>query len=95
MFGGCSESSPSRGRAGFLQKNNSLEERSRIGGSLKERSAKDLLSCDNQDRETRFRRTETDFSNLYARGRNQEHTAHCGLLTPMLDVGGFNRKQKE
>uniref|UniRef100_A0A3B4ZI10 Glutamate decarboxylase 1 n=1 Tax=Stegastes partitus TaxID=144197 RepID=A0A3B4ZI10_9TELE len=32
---------------GFLQKNNSLEERSRIVSSFKERAAKNLLSCDN------------------------------------------------
>lgn len=72
MFAECNhapDSSPTRGRLGFLQKNNSLEERSRIGSSLKERTARDLLSCDNIDSETRFTRTETDFSNLYARGR--------------------------
>uniref|UniRef100_A0A3B4FEP2 Glutamate decarboxylase 1 n=1 Tax=Pundamilia nyererei TaxID=303518 RepID=A0A3B4FEP2_9CICH len=54
---------------GFLQKNNNLEERSRIVSSFKERTAKNLLSCDNSGGEARFRRTESDFSNLYARGR--------------------------
>ncbi|XP_006787101.2 glutamate decarboxylase 1-like [Neolamprologus brichardi] len=46
---------------GFLQKNNSLEEKGRLAGQ------KNLLSCDNSDRDARFRRTETDFSNLFAR----------------------------
>ncbi|MEQ2165709.1 glutamate decarboxylase gad1 [Goodea atripinnis] len=46
---------------GFLQKNNSLDERGRLAGQ------KNLLSCDNSDSESRFRRTEIDFSNLFAR----------------------------
>ncbi|KAM7407464.1 hypothetical protein PAMA_003270 [Pampus argenteus] len=53
----------------FLQKNNSLEERSRMVSSFKERTARNLLSCDNMGRDARFRRTETDFSNLFARGK--------------------------
>uniref|UniRef100_A0A8C6Q422 Glutamate decarboxylase 1 n=1 Tax=Nothobranchius furzeri TaxID=105023 RepID=A0A8C6Q422_NOTFU len=61
------DSSPS---LGFLQKNNSLEERSRIVSSIKERATKDLLSCDNTGGDARFKRIETDFSNLYARGRS-------------------------
>ncbi|XP_013856797.1 glutamate decarboxylase 1 [Austrofundulus limnaeus] len=53
---------------GFLQKNNDLEERSGIVSSFKERAAKNLLSsCDNSGGDARFRRTEIDFSNLYAR----------------------------
>lgn len=73
MFGKCKHSqdqslSPCP-RLGFLQKNNSLEERSRIVSSLKERTAKSLLSCDNIGRDARFRHTETDFSNMYARGK--------------------------
>lgn len=52
---------------GFLQKNNSLDESGRILRSFKDGAAKNLLSCDNG--EPRFRRTETDFSNLFARGR--------------------------
>lgn len=47
---------------GFLQKNNSLDEKSRLAGQ------KNLLACDNSERDARFRRTETDFSNLFARG---------------------------
>lgn len=50
---------------GFLQKNNSLEEKGRLAGQ------KNFLSCDNSDRDARFRRTETDFSNLFARGENR------------------------
>lgn len=63
------DSSSSCNRLGFLQKNNSLEERSRIVSSFKERTAKNLLSCDNIGRDARFRLTETDFSNLFARGK--------------------------
>ncbi|XP_068101644.1 glutamate decarboxylase 1 isoform X2 [Hyperolius riggenbachi] len=52
----------------FLQRNNSLEDKSRIVSSFKERQAsKNLLVCENIEKESRFRRTETDFSNLYAR----------------------------
>lgn len=70
MFGKCHHAADSAPSLGFLQKNNSLEERSRIVSSFKERTAKNLqLSCDNSGGEARFRRTETDFSNLYARGR--------------------------
>uniref|UniRef100_A0A669EMB2 Glutamate decarboxylase 1b n=1 Tax=Oreochromis niloticus TaxID=8128 RepID=A0A669EMB2_ORENI len=61
MFGDNSFSSPCN-TLGFLQKNNSLEEKGRLAGQ------KNLLSCDNSDRDARFRRTETDFSNLFARG---------------------------
>ncbi|GAB0191575.1 glutamate decarboxylase 1 [Grus japonensis] len=53
---------------GFLQRTNSLEDKGRIVSSLKERqSSKSLLACENSEKESRFRRTETDFSNLYAR----------------------------
>lgn len=52
---------------GFLQKNNSLDESGRILRSFKDGVARNLPSCDNGD--PRFRRTETDFSNLFARGR--------------------------
>lgn len=68
-FNHSADSSPSCKRLGFLQKNNSLEERSRIVSSIKERAAKNLLSCDNSGGDARFRRTETDFSNLFARGK--------------------------
>lgn len=50
---------------GFLQKSNNLEESGRMTHS--DGAAKKLLSCDNGD--PRFRRTETDFSNMFARGR--------------------------
>ncbi|KFO22491.1 Glutamate decarboxylase 1 [Fukomys damarensis] len=53
---------------GFLQRTNSLEEKSRLVSAFKERqSSKNLLSCENSDRDAHFRRTETDFSNLFAR----------------------------
>lgn len=53
---------------GFLQKNNSLDDKGRLAGQ------KNLLSCDNSDRDARFRLTETDFSNLYARGERHMKT---------------------
>uniref|UniRef100_A0A8C1ZID0 Glutamate decarboxylase 1b n=1 Tax=Cyprinus carpio TaxID=7962 RepID=A0A8C1ZID0_CYPCA len=55
-------SSPCCNDAGFLQKNNSLDEKSRMVGAFKE-SAKSQM-CDNSER---FTRAETDFSNLFAR----------------------------
>ncbi|XP_009892866.1 PREDICTED: glutamate decarboxylase 1 [Charadrius vociferus] len=59
---------PCNNNVGFLQRTNSLEDKGRIVSSLKERqSSKSLLACENSERESRFRRTETDFSNLYAR----------------------------
>ncbi|XP_051997389.1 glutamate decarboxylase 1-like [Xyrauchen texanus] len=48
---------------GFLQKNNSLDEKNRLVGTFKD-SARNQMSCDNSER---FRHTETDFSNLFAR----------------------------
>ncbi|TRY60310.1 hypothetical protein DNTS_015379 [Danionella cerebrum] len=56
-------SSPCCNDAGFLQKNNSLDEKGRMVGSFKE-SARNQMSCDNNER---FTRAETDFSNLFAR----------------------------
>lgn len=47
---------------GFLQKNNSLDDKGRLAGQ------KSMLACNNSERDARFRRTETDFSNLFARG---------------------------
>lgn len=62
---------PCNNNVGFLQRTNSLEDKSRIVSSLKERqSSKSLLACENSEKESRFRRTETDFSNLYARGKH-------------------------
>lgn len=56
--------------AGFLQRNNSLEDKSRLVSALKERqSTRNLLACENSEKEARFQKTETDFSNLYARGK--------------------------
>lgn len=62
---------PCNNNVGFLQRTNSLEDKSRIVSSLKERqSSKSLLVCENSEKGSRFRRTETDFSNLYARGKH-------------------------
>lgn len=56
--------------AGFLQRNNSLEDKSRLVSALKERqSTRNLLACENSEKEARFQKNETDFSNLYARGK--------------------------
>uniref|UniRef100_A0A8C9SZ03 Glutamate decarboxylase 1 n=1 Tax=Scleropages formosus TaxID=113540 RepID=A0A8C9SZ03_SCLFO len=68
-FSSNPSSAPCNNNVGFLQKNNSLEERSRIVSSFKEKhsSSKNLRSCENSDTESRFRRAETDFSNLFAR----------------------------
>lgn len=52
---------------GFLQKNNNVEDKSRIVGFFNDQQPKSILTRDNE-RESGFRRTETDFSNLYARG---------------------------
>uniref|UniRef100_A0A671QQY0 Glutamate decarboxylase 1 n=1 Tax=Sinocyclocheilus anshuiensis TaxID=1608454 RepID=A0A671QQY0_9TELE len=47
---------------GFLQKNDSVDDKSRIVGFFNEQQPRSILT-----RDPRFRRTETDFSNLYAR----------------------------
>uniref|UniRef100_A0A4W6FU92 Glutamate decarboxylase 1 n=1 Tax=Lates calcarifer TaxID=8187 RepID=A0A4W6FU92_LATCA len=81
---------------GFLQKNNSLEERSRIVSSFKERAAKNLLSCDNIGGDARFRRTETDFSNLFARdllpAKNGEEQTIQFLLEVVEILTNYIRK---
>ncbi|KAF3858551.1 hypothetical protein F7725_011752 [Dissostichus mawsoni] len=68
---------------GFLQKNNSLDEKGRLAGQ------KNLLSCDNSDRDARFRLTETDFSNLFARdllpAKNGEE-ATIQFLLELVDI---------
>uniref|UniRef100_A0A671QGW8 Glutamate decarboxylase 1 n=1 Tax=Sinocyclocheilus anshuiensis TaxID=1608454 RepID=A0A671QGW8_9TELE len=51
---------------GFLQKNNNVDDKSRIVRFCNEKQPKSILTRDNE-RDPRFRRTETDFSNLYAR----------------------------
>ncbi|KAL7385093.1 hypothetical protein ABVT39_015349 [Epinephelus coioides] len=81
---------------GFLQKNNSLEERSRIVSSFKERAAKNLLSCDNTGADAHFRRTETDFSNLFARdllpAKNGEEPTMQFLLEVVEILTNYVRK---
>lgn len=74
VFGDNSCSSPCN-TLGFLQKNNSLDDKGRISGQ------KNLLSCNNGDRDSRFRLTETDFSNLFARG---EKLLHCEVEDDFL-----------
>uniref|UniRef100_A0A671WRJ2 Glutamate decarboxylase 1b n=1 Tax=Sparus aurata TaxID=8175 RepID=A0A671WRJ2_SPAAU len=68
---------------GFLQKNNSLDDKGRLAGQ------KNLLSCDNSDRDARFRLTETDFSNLFARdllpAKNGEEPT-IQFLLEMVDI---------
>uniref|UniRef100_A0A3B5MP98 Glutamate decarboxylase 1a n=1 Tax=Xiphophorus couchianus TaxID=32473 RepID=A0A3B5MP98_9TELE len=90
------DASPSCNRLGFLQKNNSLEERSRIVSSLKERTAQNLMACDNAGGDARFRRTETDFSNLYARdllpSKNGEETTLQFLLEVVEILTSYVRK---
>lgn len=66
-------SSPCCNDAGFLQKNNSLDEKSRMMGAFKE-STKNQMSCDNSER---FTRADTDFSNLFARGNDKPHSESC------------------
>uniref|UniRef100_A0A8C5WWI3 Glutamate decarboxylase 1 n=1 Tax=Laticauda laticaudata TaxID=8630 RepID=A0A8C5WWI3_LATLA len=57
---------------GFLQRNNSLEDKSRLVSALKDRqSSRNLLACENSEKEGRFQKTETDFSNLFARGKRK------------------------
>lgn len=76
---------PCNNDVGFLQRTNSLEDKGRIVGSLKERqSSKNLLACENSEREARFRRTETDFSNLYARGK-----CFCSSMLPCQPQPGL------
>uniref|UniRef100_A0A8C9TYU9 Glutamate decarboxylase 1 n=1 Tax=Scleropages formosus TaxID=113540 RepID=A0A8C9TYU9_SCLFO len=83
---------------GFLQKNNSLEERSRIVSSFKEKhsSSKNLRSCENSDTESRFRRAETDFSNLFARdllpAKNGEEPTMQFLLEVVDILTNYVRK---
>ncbi|XP_034147352.1 glutamate decarboxylase 1 isoform X2 [Esox lucius] len=72
----------------FLQKNNSLGEEGRLSGALSERQ-KNLFTCENSDRDVRFRRTETDFSNMFARdllpAKNGEE-ATIQFLLELVDI---------
>ncbi|XP_028835522.1 glutamate decarboxylase 1b isoform X1 [Denticeps clupeoides] len=82
---------------GFLQKNNSLDEKNRIASSFRDRQTpKNQLSCENSDREARYRRTETDFSNLFARdllpAKNGEEPTMQFLLEVMDILTNYVRK---
>ncbi|KTG03328.1 hypothetical protein cypCar_00008857 [Cyprinus carpio] len=76
----------------FLQKNNSLDEKSRMVGAFKE-SAKNQMSCDNSER---FTRAETDFSNLFARdllpAKNGEEPTIQFLLEVVEILTNYVRK---
>lgn len=52
--------------SGFLQKNNNIDEKSRIVASLNEQASPQKHGL----QDSHFRSTETDFSNLYARGES-------------------------
>ncbi|KAG7272341.1 hypothetical protein CRUP_011589 [Coryphaenoides rupestris] len=69
MFGNApihpTNASPSCDHLGFLQKNNNPEDKSGVVGSFQEKNQR---WCDNSGRDGRPRRTEADFSNLFARG---------------------------
>lgn len=55
---------------GFLQKNNNVDDKSRIVGIFNDQQpSKSIFTQDNEG-ESSFRRAETDFSNLYARGED-------------------------
>lgn len=73
---------------GFLQRTNSLEEKSRLVSAFRERqSSKNLLSCENSGGTgARFRRTETDFSNLFAQGGPSPDPTMPSQLVPHLRV---------
>uniref|UniRef100_A0A4W5KD00 Glutamate decarboxylase 1b n=1 Tax=Hucho hucho TaxID=62062 RepID=A0A4W5KD00_9TELE len=73
---------------GFLQKNNSLGEEGRLAGSLSERQ-KNLYSCDNSDRDARFRRTETDFSNMFARDLLPAKNGEEATMQFLLELVGI------
>lgn len=66
-FSSSSSSAPCI-NTGFLQKNNSLDEKGRMVGAF---SQKQQLVSELSEREQHFRRTETDFSNLFARGKTR------------------------
>ncbi|XP_029507148.2 glutamate decarboxylase 1-like isoform X3 [Oncorhynchus nerka] len=72
----------------FLQKNNSLGEEGRLAGSLSERQ-KNLYSCDNSDRDARFRRTETDFSNMFARDLLPAKNGEEATMQFLLELVGI------
>ncbi|TRY99851.1 hypothetical protein DNTS_021946 [Danionella cerebrum] len=80
---------------GFLQKNNNVEDKTRI--LFNEQQPKSFLSRDNEG-ETRFRRpeTETDFSNLYARdllpAKNGEEYTMQFLLEVVEILTSYVRK---
>ncbi|XP_053492453.1 glutamate decarboxylase 1b isoform X1 [Ictalurus furcatus] len=79
---------------GFLQKNNSLEEKGRMMGSFREKEQSH--NRENREKETHFTRTETDFSNLFARdllpAKNGEEPTMQFLLEVMEILTNYVRK---
>ncbi|XP_026999161.2 glutamate decarboxylase 1b [Tachysurus fulvidraco] len=79
---------------GFLQKNNSLEEKSRMVGSFREKEQSH--NRENREKESRFTHTETDFSNLFARdllpAKNGEEPTMQFLLEVMEILTNYVRK---
>ncbi|KAK3568531.1 hypothetical protein QTP86_008613 [Hemibagrus guttatus] len=77
---------------GFLQKNNNHDEKSRIVASLNEQSSPQKLGL----QDSGFRRTETDFSNLYARdllpAKNGEEPTIQFLLEVVEILTNYVRK---
>uniref|UniRef100_A0A672T694 Glutamate decarboxylase 1 n=1 Tax=Sinocyclocheilus grahami TaxID=75366 RepID=A0A672T694_SINGR len=76
---------------GFLQKNNNVDDKSRIVGFFNEQQPRSILT-----RDPRFRRTETDFSNLYARdllpAKNGEEYTMQFLLEVVEILTNYVRK---
>lgn len=70
---------------GFLQKNNNLDEKSRIVSSLNEPPSPQKLGL----QDPRFRHTETDFSNLYARGEKVHLLSPAFLKVHFKCIGNY------
>lgn len=62
---------------GFLQKNNNADDKSRIVGFFNDQQTSKSIFTQDNERESRYRRTETDFSNLYARGEHNICLTFC------------------
>ncbi|KAK7153683.1 hypothetical protein R3I94_007158 [Phoxinus phoxinus] len=80
---------------GFLQKNNNVDDKSRIVGFFNDQQPKSILTRDNE-RESGFRRSETDFSNLHARdllpAKNGEEYTMQFLLEVVEILTNYVRK---
>lgn len=75
---------------GFLQRTNSLEEKNCLVSAFRERqSPKNLLSCENGDPGTRFQRTKTNFSNLFAQDLLPAKNGEEQTVQFLLEVVGI------